>query len=253
MTNNLGKIKVSRAYKKLDTPTLYSFAHGTAFGTTGIGATVPESDIIVHGFADTMMGTHTSRQTAPSKTLTSNEKTQRGILITALDLNADYLQGKANAAAIAAGDINVGNAMVTAAGFALAGKGVAKRIIGIIAAGIGWILFHGTKSKKGPEGFVYEFGTTTAKGVVPAVIKQAFELSATCMINNLPSGSIIGVRFASIVPVSHRGGIAAPATARTTSATTATQTTASKSKHPVIDFNKPNPYAFSEWYYTVIP
>ncbi len=253
MTNNLGKIKVSRAYKKLDTPTLYSFAHGTSFGTTGIGATVPESDITIQGLAGTMMGTHTTRQTAPSKTLTSNEKAQRAALITALDLNADYLQGRANAAAIAAGDINVGNAMVTSVGFALAGKGVPKRIIGIIRAGIGWILFHGAKSKKGVEGFVYEFGITTAKGVVPAIIKQAFELSSTCMISNLPSGSIIGVRFASIVPVTHRGGIVAPATARTTSATTATPTTASKGKHPVIDFNNPNPYSFSEWYYTVIP
>jgi hypothetical protein len=253
MTTNLGKIKVSRAYKKLDTPSLYSFAHGTSFGTTGIGATVPESDVTIQGYANTMMGTHTTRQTAPSKTLTSNEKSERGVLITALDLNADYLQGKANAAAIAAGDVNVGNAIVTAAGFALAGKGLARRIIGIISAGIGWILFHGTKSKKGPEGFVYEFGTTTAKGVVPAVIKQAFELSSTCMINNLPSGTIVGVRYASIVPATHRGVTSIPAPARAVSAATATPTTASKGKHPVIDFNNPNPYAFSEWYYTVIP
>jgi hypothetical protein len=253
MTTNLGKIKVSRAYKKLDTPSLYSFAHGTSFGTTGIGATVPESDTTIQGLANTMMGTHTTRQTAPSKTLTSNEKTQRAALLTALDLNADYLQGKANAAAIAAGDINAGNAIVTTAGFALAGKGISKRIIGIISAGIGWILFHAAKSKKGIEGFVYEFGITTAKGVVPATIKQAFEINATCMISGLPSGSIIGVRFASIVPATHRGSTIAPATARTASATTATPTTASAGKHPVIDFNNPNPYAFSEWYYTIVP
>ncbi|MHB8402724.1 MAG: hypothetical protein ACYDCN_11995, partial [Bacteroidia bacterium] len=94
--SNLGKIKVSRAYKKLDTPSLYSFAHGTVFGTTGIGATVPESDVAIYGYADTMMATHTQRQTNPSKTLTANEKAEKKTLHTALDLDADYLQGKAN-------------------------------------------------------------------------------------------------------------------------------------------------------------
>ena len=57
MVTNLGKIKVSRKYKSLDTSTLYSFAHGTVFGTTGIGATVPESDLAIYGYADAMMAT----------------------------------------------------------------------------------------------------------------------------------------------------------------------------------------------------
>ncbi|MHB8260978.1 MAG: hypothetical protein ACYDCN_11235 [Bacteroidia bacterium] len=253
MATNLGKIKVSRTYRKGSTPTLYSFAHGTAFGTTGIGATVPESDVTIYGYADTMMATHTSRQTNPSKTLTANEKAEKKTLLTALDLNADYLEGKANAKAISTGNINDGIAVVTAAGFLVAGRGLAHRVIGISKAGIGWILFQALKSKKGTEGFVYEFGPTPDKGTPPLNPKRASETSATCMFNNIPSKTVVAVRFASIVPPSHQAATNLPNTQRTVAAHATTPPVISKGKHPVIDFVNGQILTFSEWYYTVAP
>ncbi|MHB8260003.1 MAG: hypothetical protein ACYDCN_05165 [Bacteroidia bacterium] len=253
MATNLGKIKVSRKYQKMDTPTLYSFAHGSSFGTTGIGATVPESDVAINGLADTMMATHTARQTNPSKTLTSNEKAQKKTLLTALDLNAAYLDGKANAKAISTGNINDGIAVVTGVGFLVAGKGTFHRIIGISKAGIGWILFQCLKSKKGMEGFVYEFGDTPNKGTPPLNPKRASETSATCMFNNIPSKTVVAVRFASIVPPSHQAGTNLPNTQRTVAAHATTPPVMSKGKHPVIDFVNGQILTFSEWYYTVAP
>ena len=94
-------------------------------------------------------------------------KSLRKTLLTALDLNANYLEGKANGAAIAAGDIEIGINVITRIGFQVAGKGVAHRIAGIVDAGAGWVHVREAKSVKGNEGHVWEGGIASTKGVPP--------------------------------------------------------------------------------------
>jgi len=252
-TKKFPKIKVSRKYKQLSVPALGSFAKGTVFTGDPDATTPPNNDTQIHALADTVLTTHTSRQTSSSKTLSASEHEQRDILIEALDENANYLENVANKVAKANGDINAGYAVVTRIGFQYTNKTGAKRNTGITDVGIGWVHAHEAKSKKGVEGHIWEGGTTTAKSIPPTSVNRAYTLEADCIFSNLASGTIFAYRHASIVPVAHSAKTSTPATPHSSVSKTASVIPMSKAKHPVIDFNKPIAYQFGEWRYVVVP
>lgn len=251
----LQKVKVSRDYHGYDTPTLYSFAHGTKF--TGTSAnTPPVGDGTVYSHADAMLATHTGRQTVQAKTATDTEAVQRNTLLNDLDQNANYLENAANNAAIAAGDAGVGKALISDVGFKVAGKGVHKAHYGVTKTGPGWVQAHEEKIHKGEEGHVWEFGTAANKTTPPGSTKQRFSLDSTVTFQHLVSGSIFAYREASIVPtrskkVSGSHGttaIPAPSTGKK-----ASQLPMGPGKHTVIDVTDDNPYAFGDWRFAVVP
>jgi hypothetical protein len=252
-SSNLPKVKALRSYHQLDTPGLYSFASGLKFAGTAAN-TPPEDDSVISTYAGDMMSTHTSRQTVSSKTLTSTEKTKRTILLTALDKNVAYLEGAANDAAIAAGDVEAGKALISSVGFLVAGKGNTSNHTGFVSTGIGWTQAHEAKAKKGTEGHLWEFGITTAKDVVPINTKDHFTLESTCIFSNIPSNSVFAYRHASISPVGKKkksGGTvkSTPSTQKTN----ASLLPVSQGSHPVIDITNNSPYVFGAWRYIIIP
>jgi hypothetical protein len=249
----VGKIKVSRGYRKLNVPELGSFAKGITF-TGDSDATDPTfDDAALKTSSDKMITTHISRQTNPSTNLTNLEKQFRNTLTDELDADANYVENVANAVAKSAGDRNAGLAVVKRLGFLVAGKGSAKRIIGVVGVGVGWFHAHEAKSKKGFEIHIWNIGITTAKGTAPTETQGAVTCEADCIFNNLPSGSVLAYRHASVVPVSHVAKTSTQATPQSSLAKTSSLIPMSKSKHPVIDFNNKNVYQFGEWRYVVIP
>lgn len=253
-TSKLPKIKVSRNYHKLETPALVSFADGIKFaGTTASNPT--ESDANIAAFANTLIGTHNSRQTVPGKNATNNERAQRTALLNALDKNANYLENEANEAAVTAGDAAVGYALVGAVGFKVAGKKGGARHYGVVNTGPGWVEAHEEKTVKGYEGHIWEFGTTTNKTTPPTATTIRFTLTSQCIFDHLTSGTVFAYREASIVPTGKKAGggtgggaIPAPSTARK-----ATKLPTGKGNHPVIDITNSSPYTFTDWQYAIVP
>jgi hypothetical protein len=254
---NLGKIKVSRKYKQMKTPALHSWAHGTKFTGDPLCGSPDVADTAIYSAADAMQAAYSLMQTNPSKANTASVKSLRRTLLTALDLNANYLEGKANAASIAAGDIEVGINVINRIGFQVAGKGTAHRIAGIVDAGIGWVHVREVRIKTGSLGHAWEGGICTAKGVPPTSFNTWFGLECDVIFDNIPSGSVIGYRHASIVPAVSKTGTTAGVTpaltpVKSAAAKTASLVPVSKSKHPVYDFSKAITYQFGDWRYTVV-
>jgi hypothetical protein len=253
-SSKLPKVKLLRSYHKLDTPSLYSFAMGLKFTGT-VANNPPEADSVISTYAGDMMGTHNSRQTASAKTLTSTEKSKRTVLLNALDKNAAYLEGAANDAAIAAGDVEAGKALVSSVGFLLAGKRGGTHHTGVVNTGTGWAQVHEAKLKKGAEGHVWESGITSAKGVIPTSTKESFTLESTCIFNNIPSSSVFAYRHASVSEVGKKktGGGTATTTTSSTQKMATSLIASNRANHPVIDFNAGSSYTFGDWRYVVIP
>ncbi len=253
---NLGKLKVSRKYKQLKTPALHSWAHGTKFTGDALCGSPDVPDATIYTDADNMQNAYSLLSTNPSAAQRALVKSLRKTLLTALDLNANYLEGKANGAAIAAGDIEIGINVITRIGFQVAGKGVAHRIAGIVDAGTGWVHVREAKSVKGNEGHVWEGGTTPTKGVPPTTYNTWFDLECDLIFSNIPSGTIIAYRHASVTPAAHK---VTPSTGsltpllKTAASKIASLVPVNKSKHPVVDFTKAITYQFGDWRFTVTP
>jgi hypothetical protein len=251
---NLPKLKVSHSYKKLKIPGLHSFAHGTKFSGDPLCGSPDVADATIYSQADNMWSAYNVWLTNPSKAQTALVKSLRKTLLTSLDLNANYLEGKANGASIAAGDIEVGINVINRMNFQVAGKGIMQRIIGIVATGIGWVHAHEAKTVKGVEGHVWEAGPTTAKGVPPPTVKRWFTLESDCIFTGIPSGTIIGYHHASIVPVGRKSTpTGLPVIPKAATSKIASLLPVSKSKHPMIDFNNADPYTFGDWRYAITP
>ncbi|MGD0711064.1 MAG: hypothetical protein ABR968_07750 [Bacteroidales bacterium] len=254
MIKNLPKLKVSHNYKKLKTPALHAFAHGTKFAGDPLCGSPDVPDATIYSDADAMLSAYTVELTNPSKAQTALVKSLRKTLLTALDLNSNYLEGKANAAAIAAGDSAVGANVINRINFQLAGKGIMRKIIGIVETATGWVHVREAKTIKGVEGHVWEAGVTTAKGVPPTTVKRWFTITCDCIFFDIPSGTIIGYHHASIVSGGRKTTpTGLPAIPKSLTSKTTSLLPASKSKHPMIDFNNANPYTFGEWRYVIIP
>lgn len=254
MIKNLPKLNVSHNYKKLKTPALHSWAHTTKFSGDPLCGTPDVPDATIYTYSDNMLTAYNVLQANPSKAQTALVKSLRKTLLTALDLNANYLEGKANGAAIAAGDSAVGVNVINRINFQVAGKGIIRKTIGIVETAIGWVHVREAKTIKGVEGHIWEAGVTTAKGVPPTTVKRWFTLSCDCIFFDIPSGTIVGYHHASVVSAGRKTTpTGLPVIPKSVTSKTTSLLPASKSKHPMIDFNNANPYTFGEWRYVIIP
>ena len=251
---NLPKLKVSHGYKKLKVLALHAWAHATKFSGDSLCGSPDVADATIYTYADNMLAAFNAWLASPTKALNAAVKSARKILLTAIDLNANYLEGKANGASIAAGDSTVGINVIERIGFQVAGRGIIQRIIGVVSTGIGWFHAHEAKTVKYLEGHIWEAGTTPTKGVPPVTIKTWFTLSCDCIFYNIPSGTIIGYRHASILPAGHKSTpTGLPVVPKTPALKGASLLPTSKSKHPMIDFENASPYTFGGWRYIVVP
>jgi hypothetical protein len=254
VSKNLPKIKVSRKYKKFNDTALFSFATGTKFTGSTLAPAPPYADSVIYGYANAMQTTHSGRQINAAKLATTTEKSERNILLAALDENANYAESMANKAAVAAGDVNTGYTLISALGFQVAGKSSAKRIIGFVNAGIGWAHAHEAKTVKGYEGHIWEGGPTSVKGVPSTNVKYWFTLESDIIFSDIPSGTVFAYRHASVIPFGHKTSATGSSIISNLVVTKlATLLTVSKGKHPVVDITNVNIYTFGEWRYIIIP
>ena len=249
---NLGKLKVSRKYHGLSDSELVTFAYGIVF-TGDPDATTPyNTDSQLQAAADTLRDALSAKQTNPSKTATSNCKAARKTLLQMLDEDAGYVEIVANKVSVGKGDLEKGKAVIYRIGYAATGKGTGLRRYGFVNFGPGWMHVREKKAKKGTEGHVWEVGIPTAKNTPPQNVIQFFSFEAECIFNNIPSGSYLAYRHASIIPVGRKTSITGTSTPVTPSTEKAVSMSAqSIDKHIMFDINKPATYQFSDWKYQV--
>jgi hypothetical protein len=200
-TSNLPKIVVIKDISPLSTPEMISEALGVVFTGDPDATTPPVTDVILHGEAATLQTIHSKRQTSPPTATSDEEEIQRNILARAYKKNADYLEGVANDVAVAAGDVNAGEAVVLRIGMKLKKEAAADaRTFEVYESGVEWVHIR-CKAVAKRAAYIWRYGVTTAKDIPPAtLVHPIVTLQANLLINGLESGEIYGFQFASVVP-----------------------------------------------------
>ena len=195
---------------------------------------------------------HNNRNTNPPNSTSDDETVQFNIVERMYNKVGAYVEGVANDAAVAAGDVAKGNAVVNRVGYTLKKKGSAKKPdFGVVASGPNFVQLHTQKVKKGTEAHLWRFAITTAKGIAPAktILVYVFTLECDVVIQDIPSGSVLAVQHASIVSVSHSKKTNGSNPLSTKKASPLAQ---SKTKHPVFSYNTSDPYTWTDFLYAVV-
>lgn len=157
-----------------------------------------------------------------------------------------------NANLLAAGDIIKAEGFITSTGYKLKKKITPHpRDFEVVATGPGWAHIRAKKAgAKKQEGHLWRYGVTTAKGVSPVTVILCVTLETDIILNDLASGTIIGVQHASILPLSHtkKTDVTPTVTSRV-----ASLVPVSKNRHPMFSHSVSDPYQWTDFIYTVIP
>ena len=181
-----------------------------------------------------------------SKTLTKLLAHDATALMISLTSNGHSVQDQANT--IAAGDYAKAQQIILSTGYKLARATTHKpRDFEVVYCQPNIVHVHTKKTKTGTEGSLWRYGITTAKNIPPTVLITRFTVETDLIITDLPSGCIVGIQHASVVPVSH--------TIKTSATITAVGKAASaiplsKSRHPVISHLTVDPYQWTSFIYT---
>jgi len=253
MKQTIKKAKVSLDLNELDANGLTTFADGTATGLTGnINFPNPPVSIVnVTSQATALRSTLKLIASGnKSTTLTKQAAQQANTLILSLTANGHYVEDTANL--IAAGDITRAEGLITGTGYKLKKKiAPHPRDFEVVATGPGWAHIRAKKAgAKKQEGHLWRYGVVTAKGVPPVTVILRVTLETDIILNDLASGTIIGVQHASILPVSHtkKTDVTPTITGRV-----ASLVPISKSRHPMFSHTVSDPYQWTDFIYTVIP
>jgi hypothetical protein len=243
------KATLSLEFKSMDAASLAQFADGTVVGlTNNAGFTAPPVALATVTSQTATLRTTSGQRSGGNKStaLTKTEAHQAGILMQSLTTNAHYVEDTANTQA--AGDLAVAEQLILSTGYTLKQHAApAPRSFEIVATGPGWAHVRVAKAQDGGEGHMWRFGLTPVKGTAPATLLTRYTLSVDVVIADIPSGSILGVQHASILPVPRAAKKAAAAKKGVApAALTATG-------HTVVSFPVADPYAWTGFIYTVIP
>jgi hypothetical protein len=243
--------RVSLEFQKESAPELCTFADGTTTGLTGNAfitivpvpvGTVASQTATVRADLQKIASGNTS------KTLTALLANDANVLMISLTSNGHSVQDQANT--FAAGNLTKAKQIITSTGYKLAKDIVHRaRVFEVTKSDPGTAHVHVKKVSKGYEGHLWRYGTTTAKNIPPTGLRMRVTLEADLIISDLPSGSIIGIQHASVVPVSHNKKTG---TTETSTGKVASSISLSKAKHPVISHNTDDPYQWSDFIYIVI-
>jgi hypothetical protein len=201
----IAKIVVSVETDKMDVPTLITTAKGIK--TTGDADVVdpPFTDAQLQTQAGDLADTHSKRQTNQSKSLTRQEEEQAETLKTSVSWVGRYVQQIANKVAKDTGSVPMGEAVVERCGFKLKKKAEkAPRGFEVVDSGPGWTRLR-AKSVGKRGGYLWRFGKTTQKGVMPSgPLTTFFTLECDVIIYGEESGAIMGYQMASILPIGQK-------------------------------------------------
>jgi hypothetical protein len=249
LVKNLPLITVLLASKKTSTPTLVKDCNLQK--TTGDPLVVapPVNDTTIKGQASTLSNTYDDFLGKPPTATSAQVTTARNTCINSYNQNAMYIQGIARNAAIAAGDVSVGIQVVIRCGYKVKKtKAPTTRVFKVTPSGIGAVEIT-TKAVAPRAGYIRQYGPTTAKNVVPAVIAEdLYSLEADVHVTNLKSGTIYGFREASILPLKRAGTNSVPTSLVKKAATP----TIATNVHKVTFSDGAEHYTWSNWVYVVI-
>jgi hypothetical protein len=249
---NLPKIQVLELATNASPDTVIKKA--TQIHTSGdVNVTAPPVDDTALGGQITTLQNRVTGSTATPPTFTAMQvTTAKNIVITSYNKIANYVEGVANDVAIAAGDVTAGNTVVTRVGCRLKKKSTKASKKFAATSKIEGEIEVGTKAPGAHTIYLRQYGKTTAKGVIPAVISDTIigglsEISIT----NLKSGDIYGVREALILPIPRKKGgsvvgISPTATARGTTPVATTKTNKATYSDGATH------YIYSDWIYVTV-
>ena len=214
--------------------------------------TPPVTDAVLGGQITTLQNRVTGSKATPPTFTAGQVTTSKNKVITSYNKIAKYVEGVANDVAIAAGDVTAGNTVVTRVGCKLKRKSTRGTKKFAATSKIDGEIEVGTKSPGRGTIYIREYGKTTAKGVIPAVINDPIigglsEISIT----NLISGTIYGVREALILPIPRNkggGGVSAITTATARGTTPVATTKTNKATYAVGATH----YVYSDWIYVTV-
>jgi hypothetical protein len=200
---NLGKIQVLEVSAETPTETLINDAllvHTTGDAVAG-GA--PVTDLVLQTAANKLQTIYTGFHASPPTYTSAQVTTQKNIVVALYNQNVGYMKGVANVAAVTAGDITAGNAVVTRCGFKLKKKGVRGTKTFKGTSTVAGKIDVSTKAAGPRATYIREYGVTPTKDVPPVTPNPEYLISITAdmSITNLKSGNIIAIREAIIVPV----------------------------------------------------
>lgn len=243
------KATISLDFKTMDASNLAKFADGTVVGLTGnTSFTAPPVALAAITTQTTALRTTSGQRSGGNKStaLTKQEANQAGTLMQSLTTNAHYVGDTANTAAN--GDLSVAEQLILATGYSLKRRTAAPpRGFEIVGTGPGWAHTRVAKTQEGAEGHLWRFGITATKGVSPATLVTRYTLGVDVILADFPSGSILGVQHASILPTPRAAKKAAAGAAKGSLAAL------SAAGHVVVSYTVADPYQWTAFIYTVIP
>jgi hypothetical protein len=249
LVKNLPLITVLLASKKTKTPTLIKDCNLQKTIGDPLVVAPPVTDVTIKGQATNLDNIYDGFLGKPPTATSAQVTTARNICINSYNQNAMYIQGIARNAAIAAGDVSVGEQVVIRCGYKLKKIGVkAPRQFKVTPSGVGAVEIT-TKAVAPRACYIREYGIATAKGVVPtAPAELLISLEADIYVYNLKSGSIYGFREASVLPTKRATtGIVVPSVAKKAATPTIATTT-----HKVTFGDGAEHYNWGNWVYVVI-
>lgn len=250
MSRNIPVIELALEISKMTPLKLASAANIVKTAGDPLAGSPPVSDTTLKAQATTVETTFNGSQTKPPTTTTAQVKVALKTLVTSYKKVAAYVLGVANDAAIAAGDVNACIQVATRCGFKVkkAKAPYNRHFKG--TAGVGCCDIS-TKAIAQRAIYIRQYGTTSAKGVPPAVCAEYLISTETSIhIANLKSAAIYAFREAYVLPMK-RAKKSSSTTVTAATAKTTTPTVATTSKK--VTFNDgAEHYNFGDSIYVVI-
>jgi len=184
---------------------LVAFANGLKTTGDPDATTPPYTDAQIQALTATVQTDLGARVTDPNPKLTALEQQHVDALSRALIANKNYVEMVANKKA--AGNRSVFDQICKRIGF-LTKKihSMHQRTFESLRAEPGSFHVRIPAESKGHITNVFEYGVATAKDVIPATWEKQIALPVTeLIVTGLPSGTIIGIRYAVVLPPSHTG------------------------------------------------
>jgi hypothetical protein len=233
MKTNIKRVKISFEFDDMTDVEFLSFSDGTVTGLTGNSKFSAPAILLATVTTQTndarvTIGLIKSGQTTRENTLLLKEQLYKVKL--SVIANGHYVEDTANE--LAAGDTVYAKELILSTGYKPAkDKEYSQRDFEVVETGIGWGHIRAKKQKNGAESHLYRYGIAPAKGIVPAMVTTIYSPYADIIIEDLPSGSVVGVQ--------HAGADLASKIKR--------------SGHPVFTHSNTDPYEWTDFIYFVVP
>jgi len=239
--------KASKEYHSFNTTDLCSFANGINTGVPALNqpsATPPVSPVVtmatLKAKALSLFNIHSGRQTSPPTTTALQEDTAKTDLLHNLDKLVNQADSVAEDATIAAGDVSVGNAILTSIGLKLAGKGGGHpHTFKQLKSAKNSVLVQFPSAGRG--GIISVRCEITTEGVIPATWGPTISISIAELLisgGGLKTGQILAIQYGYTLHTATgtgAGTISASETGRAISSTS-TKSTKKKKQTPVYTY-----------------